>query len=54
MSEYLKKAEFFHSKVITDLKEFKTMSDLIIASRLMDDIKNVANKVYTRDLFRKD
>jgi len=50
----LEESEFFHSKVITDLNEFKVMSDVIVANRLMDDIQDVANKVYTRDLFGKD
>lgn len=46
--------EFYHSQVITDLKEFKKMSDVIIANRLTDDIMDVKDKVYTRDLFGKD
>jgi len=45
---------FFHSKVITDLEEFKAMSDVIVANRLTDNIKDVQDKVYTRDLFGKD
>jgi UDPglucose 6-dehydrogenase len=47
-------AEFFHSKVITDLNEFKQLSDLIVANRMTDDILDVQDKVYTRDLFGKD
>ncbi len=43
--------EFFHSKVISDLDEFKNLSDIIVANRLTDDIKDVKDKVYTRDLF---
>ena len=43
--------EFFHSKVINNLVEFKKLSDVIVANRMTDEIKDVANKVYTRDLF---
>ena len=43
--------EFFHSKVIRDLDEFKKLSDLIIANRMSDDIRDLKDKVYTRDLF---
>jgi len=50
----IQESEFFHSKIIKDLDIFKEMSDLIIANRLMDDIQDVAGKVYTRDLFGKD
>ncbi len=46
--------DFFHSKVIKDLSEFKAMSDVIVANRLADDIMDVEDKVYTRDLFGKD
>jgi len=46
--------EFFHSRVIKDFDEFKTISDVIVANRLSDDIKDVVEKVYTRDLFSRD
>jgi len=47
----LKEDEFFHSKVIKDLDEFKKLSDLIVANRMSDDLRDVKDKVYTRDLF---
>lgn len=50
----LKEAEFYHSRVINDLAEFKTECDVIIANRMVDDIRDVAEKVYTRDLFGCD
>ena len=50
----LKEDEFFHSRVINDLDEFKKASDLIVANRLSEDIKDVETKVYTRDLFGND
>lgn len=46
--------EFYHSKVITDFERFKEISDVIVANRLSDDIKDVEDKVYTRDLFSRD
>jgi UDPglucose 6-dehydrogenase len=45
---------FFHSAVIRDLDAFKQMSDVIVANRITDDIRNVAEKIYTRDLFGND
>jgi len=46
--------EFFHSKVIKDLKRFKNMSDVIVANRLEDVLLDVEDKVYTRDIFREN
>jgi len=43
--------EFFHSKVIKDLEVFKQISDVIVANRLSEDILDVEEKVYTRDIF---
>ncbi len=45
---------FFNSKVIKDLNEFKKISNVIVANRLSDDIKDVSDNVYTRDLYGSD
>ena len=50
----IKEVEFFHSKVIKDLDEFKKQSDLIVTNRMSKDISDVKDKVYTRDLFNGD
>ena len=50
----LEEDEFFHSKVIRDLQVFKDISNVIVANRLSDDLKDIGEKVYTRDLFGKD
>lgn len=46
--------EFFHSKVIKDFDEFKEMSDVIVSNRFESVLKDVENKVYTRDIFGRD
>lgn len=50
----LKDEEFFHSKVIKDFEEFKKMSDVIVVNRLTDELNDVMDKVYTRDLYTRD
>jgi len=45
---------FFNSKVIKDIDEFKKSSDIIVANRMEDSIRDVAEKVYTRDIFESD
>ncbi|KCV81033.1 hypothetical protein ATO10_14564 [Actibacterium atlanticum] len=50
----LEEDDFFRSRVIQDLDDFKAEADVIVANRLTDDIRDVADKVFTRDLFGAD
>lgn len=50
----LKEDTFYNSKVIRDLGEFKSMSDVIVSNRLSKELFDVEEKVYTRDLFNRD
>lgn len=50
----LQEDNFYNSRVIKDFDEFKEISDVIVANRMSDEIKDVVDKVYTRDLFSRD
>ncbi|MBU8893430.1 MAG: nucleotide sugar dehydrogenase [Bacteroidales bacterium] len=50
----LEENEFYHSRVIKDLKEFKKISSVIVSNRLSPDLEDVRDKVYTRDLYTRD
>ena len=50
----LKEETFFNSKVINDLEEFKRISDVIVVNRLNEELNDVKEKVYTRDLYERD
>ncbi|QTH04186.1 UDP binding domain-containing protein, partial [Vibrio fluvialis] len=50
----LKEKTFFNSLVLTDLEQFKSVCDVIVSNHMLDEIRAVADKVYTRDLFGND
>ncbi len=50
----LKEEEFFNSRVITDIEDFKNISDVIVTNRLCDELEDVKDKIYSRDLYTRD
>lgn len=50
----LKEDKFFNSRIINDLKQFKELSDVIITNRLSDELNDVKEKIYTRDIYVRD
>lgn len=51
---WLKEKSFFNSQVITDLEEFKRISDVIVTNRISEELSDVSEKVYTRDIYGRD
>ena len=50
----LEESEFYHWHVIKNIDEFKRISDVVVSNRMVDELSDIANKVYTRDLFGSD
>lgn len=51
---WLKEDDFYHSRVIRDLDEFKSMCDVIVSNRMVPELSDVGEKIYTRDIYGRD
>jgi UDPglucose 6-dehydrogenase len=51
---FLAEDSFYKSRVIRDLQEFKSISDIIVSNRMTQELEDVVEKVYTRDLYNRD
>jgi UDPglucose 6-dehydrogenase len=49
----LETEQFYNSRVISDLEEFKNISDIIVANRISKNLEDVKDKIYSRDIFRE-
>ena len=49
-----KEPDFYNSKLINDLEEFKKISDVIVTNRISAELNDVSDKLYTRDIFSRD
>lgn len=50
----IKKDYFFNSNMVRDLEKFKQLADVVIANRWVEELENVREKVYTRDIYKRD
>ena len=50
----LNQPEFYHSRIVNDLESFKSEADIIVANRVTEDIRDVLDKVYTRDVYSEN
>lgn len=53
MNQPIKK-RFYNSKIINDLNKFKSLSDVIVVNRMNEELRDIEEKIYTRDLYKRD
>ena len=49
-----KEERFYNSKIINDLNKFKSLSDVIVVNRMNEELRDIEEKIYTRDLYKRD